>query len=378
MTKLKNVCLVVAPPITVVKETLVNNAVPTDKTIDEVSHEELSGELSKVGLRLENDPSINEEPAPKAGTSFEKSPFNFLPAMTDTEFTAVKEDIRKHGYDKRFPIWKFEGKLLDGWHKDRACRELFAEGYTDDKYKPIYREFKGTVRQAKEFVARSAKGRNLNPEQLGMIAIHETPEYLAEIIETVKKEAKENSKKKRKNFESSSPTPKKDKNKTKSKKKIADTFGSTPNIMDTILKYKDKISPEEFDQLAYDIEHKITTLKQFEAKLRAEKKFKEQPLIGDDNKPKDKKPFIPALTEKSLSNLIEKATRKVIELQKEKKVIEEDIQNLGAGDTKELKEKRSSLIYDIHSYTFEFGYQLIFKTKYKKNTMKDFNEMAIL
>ena len=351
---------------------------------------------------------------------FEKSPYNFLPPMTDIEFEAVKKDIREHGYDDRFPIWHFEDKTLDGFHKDKACAELFAEGYTDKKYKPVYKEFVGTVRQAKEFVARSAKGRNLSTEQCGMIAVHETPEYLAEVIETVKKESKENKLRGKKSDLSTSPTKVKNPYKRKSKTKAANTVGTTPAILAKIQKFKAELSTEEFDQLAYEIENRITTLKEFEAKRRAEQKAIEmsiQPpiptgnttdlLTGDSStmalgtsvdskgivtmtehedehedeskdEPKEHKPFKPILTERYVNDHATRGLRKVIALQMGKKVIEDKIQSVGTGDTKELNEKRSALIDEIHMNIFEFGYLMYFGKKYDHDTMKNFDEMARL
>jgi hypothetical protein len=192
--------------------------------------------------------------------------------------------------------------------------------------------------------------------------------------------------------------------------------------MDTIQKYKAELSPEEFDQLAYDIEYKITTLKEYEAKRRAEQIAKEQskqptlptgsttdPLTGDnstralgtgvdskeivikhedesedvpkdvpEDEPKEHKPFKPLLTDRYVNYHATKGLRKVIALQKGKKVIEDKIQSVGAGDTKDLNEKRSALIDEIHMNIFEFGYLMYFGKKYDHETMKNFDEMATL
>lgn len=45
-----------------------------------------------------------------------------FPKMTDAEFDAFKGDIQEHG--QRDPIMMYEGQILDGVHRARACEEL--------------------------------------------------------------------------------------------------------------------------------------------------------------------------------------------------------------------------------------------------------------
>ena len=45
-----------------------------------------------------------------------------FPAMGDAEFQALKADIEQYG--QREPIWLYEGKVIDGRHRLRACEEL--------------------------------------------------------------------------------------------------------------------------------------------------------------------------------------------------------------------------------------------------------------
>ena len=57
-----------------------------------------------------------------------------FPAMSDDDFSALKDDIENHG--QREPVIVHDGMVLDGWHRYRACVELnikptqftFAEG----------------------------------------------------------------------------------------------------------------------------------------------------------------------------------------------------------------------------------------------------------
>jgi hypothetical protein len=61
-----------------------------------------------------------------------------LPAMSAEEFQTLKADIAVHG--QREPITLLDGKVLDGRHRERACRELGIQPRTrewDRKGSPI-------------------------------------------------------------------------------------------------------------------------------------------------------------------------------------------------------------------------------------------------
>lgn len=67
--------------------------------------------------------------------SYEPHPLaDLLPVMPDDSFRELVEDIRANGQLQ--PITLYEGKILDGRHRDRACRELgiapITEDYTGD------------------------------------------------------------------------------------------------------------------------------------------------------------------------------------------------------------------------------------------------------
>jgi hypothetical protein len=88
-----------------------------------------------------------------------------FPAMPEDEFAALVTDIKTRG--QRLPITVYEGQVLDGWHRYRACREL---GLT-----PTVVEFTGSVEEAVGLViSLNARRRHLDTGQLALFTL----EYL--------------------------------------------------------------------------------------------------------------------------------------------------------------------------------------------------------
>lgn len=84
-----------------------------------------------------------------------------FPKMSDAEYEALKKDIAEHGV--REPITTYNGVLLDGRHRLRACEEL---GILCPRT-----EFKGTKAQAIAYVwSKNGLRRNLTPSQIAMMA----------------------------------------------------------------------------------------------------------------------------------------------------------------------------------------------------------------
>lgn len=84
-----------------------------------------------------------------------------FPPMTESEFAAFKQDIREHGQHE--PITLYEGKILDGIHRYRACRELGRE--------PRVVRFEGNPRAAAQLVlGRNFHRRHLSTSQRAMVA----------------------------------------------------------------------------------------------------------------------------------------------------------------------------------------------------------------
>jgi len=94
---------------------------------------------------------------------------NIFPMMTDDEMAALVESI-KGGYDSKFPIITYEGKILDGRNRYTACTFAGVE--------PVYSEWDGN--DPVSFVVRAnLERRHLTSSQKAMIAL-EIESVLAE------------------------------------------------------------------------------------------------------------------------------------------------------------------------------------------------------
>lgn len=92
--------------------------------------------------------------------SYEIHPIaNIFPAMSDSEFQALRDDIEQYG--QREPIWLYEGKVIDGRHRLRACEELGRAPRTE-----VYDGFDATA----FVVSLNLHRRHLSESQRGMVA----------------------------------------------------------------------------------------------------------------------------------------------------------------------------------------------------------------
>jgi hypothetical protein len=86
-----------------------------------------------------------------------------FPPMGEAEFTWLVADIRSRGLQE--PIVLLEGKILDGWHRHRACREC--------KVKPIFIEW-ANVRKGGDpldfVIGRNLHRRHLDSTQRATVA----------------------------------------------------------------------------------------------------------------------------------------------------------------------------------------------------------------
>jgi ParB-like nuclease domain len=87
---------------------------------------------------------------------------NLLPMTSASEFANLKADIAANGLLQ--PIWLFEGRILDGRNRYRACKELRYVFTSKD-----FREFEGDYAAAEAFVFSS----NFQRRQLSKTQMNE-------------------------------------------------------------------------------------------------------------------------------------------------------------------------------------------------------------
>jgi hypothetical protein len=108
-----------------------------------------------------------------------KHKFNIFPEAKAEDFTRLLDDIRTNGFDQKQPVTLYQGEVLDGWNRTKACQEIGIN--------PPTVTFTGTDADAIAFVMRTNKRRNLNSGQWACIAA-EADDLLHVIAEEVEKE----------------------------------------------------------------------------------------------------------------------------------------------------------------------------------------------
>jgi hypothetical protein len=91
-----------------------------------------------------------------------KHKFNIFPEAKSEDYARLRDDIKANGYDAKQPVTIYQGEVLDGWNRTKACQEL--------GIKPPTVIFTGTDAEAIAFVMRTNKRRNLNSGQWACIA----------------------------------------------------------------------------------------------------------------------------------------------------------------------------------------------------------------
>lgn len=171
-----------------------------------------------------------------------KHKFNIFPEAKLEDFNRLLDDIRANGFDKTHPITIYEGEIIDGWNRQRACDEIGIN--------PAYTTFTGTDDEAIAFVMRTNKRRNLNSGQWACIAA-EADDLLAVIKKQVERDAE------RKRIENAAnqhqPQDKKlsaltNQHAEKTATKVAELFNTNRTYVNQAVKIKEK-APEVFEKV---------------------------------------------------------------------------------------------------------------------------------
>lgn len=194
-----------------------------------------------------------------------KHKFNIFPEMQADDYERLKSDIAANGYDESLPITVYQGDIIDGWNRYRACNEL--------NTKPKIEQFTGSDTDAIEFVMRTNKRRNLNSSQWACIAA-EADQMMAALSAAVEAERR------KKQAETQSETMKKPitqlvapqvpskKAENETRQKAAEVFNTNRTYISEAAKLKEE-KPEVFEQVKRG-EKTITEVKK-EAKVEKRK-----------------------------------------------------------------------------------------------------------
>jgi hypothetical protein len=84
-----------------------------------------------------------------------------FPPMESEEYASLVASIQQHGL--REPLWRYQGKIIDGRHRYRACRQLGIE--------PTYREWDGNGSLVAFVVSLNYERRHLTSSQKAIVAL---------------------------------------------------------------------------------------------------------------------------------------------------------------------------------------------------------------
>jgi len=189
-------------------------------------------------LELDTEATPEETPEPEipqvSPMGLKKHALNIYPEMDEEDYSALKNDIQKNGYDQKYPVWLYNGDILDGWNRHKVCTEL--------NITPVYKDFIGNDSDAIAFVIRSNNRRNLDSFQRACIATEYAP-----LFDKLKAEAKERQIEGGKNkVRQKIAEPKNDDNKTDSK--VAKLFNTNRTYIQKARKIKNE-NPEMFEKI---------------------------------------------------------------------------------------------------------------------------------
>lgn len=169
-----------------------------------------------------------------------KHKFNIFPEAKQEDYERLRQDIADNGYDASQPIILYQGDILDGWNRQKACDEL--------NVMPVYETFKGTDEEAIAFMMRTNKRRNLNSGQWSCIAVE-----AEDLIKAIRLEVERHRREKISETKKAAPTPDKklsgvpkNEHATKTAHKTAELFNTNRTYVNQAAKLKTQ-APEVFE-----------------------------------------------------------------------------------------------------------------------------------
>lgn len=171
---------------------------------------------------------------------YKKHSLNILPNCNKLDYDRLQGSLRANGFDKKFPIILFEGKILDGWQRYQICEKNNIDFTTA--------EFEGNKKEAIKFVRESNIRRNMTEDQIATFIIDSNgllDEYEAEARE------REREGKRKGGLVRQGKLPRSTEGKQKSPEYTdiaAKDFGTTGGKVRRAKKLKEA-SPEEFEKV---------------------------------------------------------------------------------------------------------------------------------
>ena len=169
--------------------------------------------------------------------------------MDSDEYQSLKDDIQKNGYREDLPIIIYNGGIIDGWNRYRACKDL---GVT-----PKVKMFRGNDQEAIEYIMSSNKRRNLTSSQRAAIAV-EAEAVVKAIEDAVEAERRAKIAANNQNQYTTSATaelipPSLKRNAIKkaeseTRNKVAQTFGTNPRYLQDAKRLR-RENPEVFEKI---------------------------------------------------------------------------------------------------------------------------------
>ena len=178
---------------------------------------------------------------------------NIYPEMQPDEFERLRTDIFTNGYDPKNPVWLFEGEIIDGWNRYKACQAL---GII-----PTFKTFEGSTLDALQFLVRTNNRRDLNSSQRAAIAVE-----AEDLIAVLKSEAKAAQIRKPVNSVVELIPQQNDYEQNKARTQLAQTFNTNPRYVSDAARLK-RENPQAFEAIKSG-QKAITQIKQ-EEKVKA-------------------------------------------------------------------------------------------------------------